>query len=96
MKEDITKAIKAFNVIDSNKKLMIEVLGEDNLKNYPFSIVKVQLAQSQSQGTEVLEVNLKTFRNEHYCDVAQMPEMLLSKDMCERIGKEMLKCLGYV
>lgn len=74
---------------------MIDILGEDNLKNFPFQIVKVKLAESQSQGTEILEVNVKTFRNQHYCDVAQMPEMMLNQNMVERIGKQMINDLGF-
>ena len=90
MKDELKKAIENFDVVNHNKKLMIAELGADNLKNYPFQTVKVILAKSQSQGTEILEVNVKTFRNEHYCDVAGMPEMRLTPEMVKRIGNQML------
>lgn len=90
MKDELKKAIENFDVVNHNKKLMIAELGADNLKNYPFQTVKVQLAQSQSQGTEILEVNVKTFRNKHYCSVAEMPEMRLTPEMVKRIGNQML------
>lgn len=90
MKDELKKAIENFDVVNHNKKLMIDVLGADNLKQYPFQTVKVQLAQSQSQGTEILEVNVKTFSNKHYCSVAEMPEMRLTPEMVKRIGNQML------
>lgn len=94
MKNELKKAIDNYDVANHNKKLLIDQLGADNLKNYPFQTVKVQLAQSQSQGTEILEVNVKTFRNKHYCSVAEMPEMRLTPELVERVGNQMLDDLA--
>ena len=93
MKEQLEKAIKEFSIVAYNKKIMIDYLGEDNLKNYPFNKVEVLLANSQSQGKEVVVVDLKTYRNEHYCTVADMGEMKLNEDLLQRIGNQMLKDL---
>ncbi|WP_312208302.1 hypothetical protein [Empedobacter sp.] len=88
--KELKKAIDNFKLVDSNKKLMIEYLSEENIINYPFDVVKIILARSESQGTEILEVNLRTFRNEHYCDVASMGEILLNDKLLEKLRSVMI------
>lgn len=93
VKEKLKEAINNYSIQSHNKKILEEHFGSENLKNLPFSYLKVLLSYNDSDGNEYLEIDFKTFKIDHYCMIADMGEPLLSESMVKAIEQELFKML---
>lgn len=94
MQQELSKAIKEYSITEHNKREMQNYFGVENLKNYPFRNIEIKLAQSTSQGTEIFEINLDTYKSEQYCDVGSWGEQKITDAILKKIEVEMFNKLG--